>query len=144
MYSEANRRRFRDKVRVDRESDCWVWVGARHPRGYGQFSANGFKVYAHRYLFEYVNGPVPLGLELDHLCVNKSCIRPKHLEAVTHAENMCRAADRGVWDRERNGNAKLTEDNVFAIKRSHKCGVPVKEMAKRFNVSIRLIYYIIQ
>jgi hypothetical protein len=50
----------------------------------------GKKVLVHRWFYEQANGPIPDGLELDHLCRNPRCCNPAHLEAVTHAENMAR------------------------------------------------------
>jgi len=79
---------------------CWIWTGAKWKRGYGCFNIssktlpNGKRVFkrmsAHKALYEHVNGPVPEGLELDHLCRNPSCVNPAHLEPVTHAENVKR------------------------------------------------------
>ena len=83
MYSEKNRRRFRNNVQVNQKSKCWVWVRAL-TKGYGRLYAGGQYVYAHRYLYEYINGPVPVALELHHICGNKSCVRPDHLVPVTH------------------------------------------------------------
>ena len=75
---------------------CWVWTGNLRERAYGMFSTPGpptgrrrYAVRAHRFAWEAVNGPIPEGLEIDHLCRNHSCVRPSHLEAVTHKEN-CR------------------------------------------------------
>jgi hypothetical protein len=63
------------------------------PVGYGHFHTEGNrKVQAHRWAYEYVAGKVPTGLELDHLCRNKRCVNPAHLEAVTRRENMARWA----------------------------------------------------
>jgi hypothetical protein len=143
MFSIARRRLFRGNVQIDQEYGCWIWVG-RLIKGYGTFSVGGKQVYAHRYFYEFVHGPVPPGLELDHTCTNKACVRPHHLEAVTHAENMRRAADRGVWNGERNGNAKLTDWEVLLIKRALELDAPIGELAMIFNVSIRLVYYIIK
>lgn len=69
---------------------CWNWTGAIQSNGYGKIGLNGKTPYSHRVAFELSNGPVPDGLELDHLCRNHSCARPSHLEAVTHAENIRR------------------------------------------------------
>lgn len=73
------------------ESGCWEWVGNRNVRrGYGQLRYNGKTQRAHKVVYELANGPVPHDLELDHLCRNPACVRPDHLEAVTHKVNVLR------------------------------------------------------
>ena len=72
------------------ESGCWEWVGAANNHGYGQIRIAGKTTYAHRLMFERVNGPIPEGLHLDHLCRNPPCVNPAHLEVVTCRENMLR------------------------------------------------------
>lgn len=75
---------------------CWEWTGARQPDGrydYGMFWDGTRAVRAHRFAYELLVGPIPVGLELDHLCRNPPCVNPAHLEPVTHAENI----RRGVW-----------------------------------------------
>ena len=69
---------------------CWEWTAVRTRLGYGQFSVRRRMVYSHRFSYELRRGPVPAGLELDHLCRNPSCVNPDHLEAVTHRENALR------------------------------------------------------
>lgn len=66
---------------------CWNWLAAANELGYGRFEERA----AHRVAYELLSGPIAEGLELDHLCRNPSCVRPDHLEPVTHAENMRRA-----------------------------------------------------
>jgi len=68
---------------------CWAWRGYQL-KGYGQSYKNGRHVYAHRVAYEEWRGPIPEGLELDHLCRNTLCVNPEHLEPVTHAQNMTR------------------------------------------------------
>lgn len=84
---------------LDRLSDkflvgdgCWPWTGGKggKRREYGYISIDGVGVGAHRVLYELFVGPIPEGLELDHLCRNPGCVRPSHLEPVTHQENMRR------------------------------------------------------
>jgi HNH endonuclease len=78
--------------KVQRTDTCWLWTAARTHGGYGQFGlARGKAVRAHRLAYELTIGPIPDGLELDHLCRVRNCVNPAHLEPVTHAENMRRA-----------------------------------------------------
>ena len=71
---------------------CWIWQATTTPNGYGQFRVDGRMVYAHRFAYELLVGPIPEGLELDHLCRVRNCVNPAHMEPVTHAENMRRGA----------------------------------------------------
>ena len=79
-------------AKVDKTGDCWLWTGnVRGPMGYGRFAITAAKaVQAHRYAYEMAVGPVPVGLQLDHLCRTPRCVRPNHLEAVTPRENTLR------------------------------------------------------
>jgi hypothetical protein len=70
---------------------CWEWGGPRSDTGYGKFSiSQRLHAKAHRWAWEWMNGPVPDGLSLDHLCRNRGCVNPWHMEPVTHAENVRR------------------------------------------------------
>jgi len=72
---------------------CWVWTKSCNVKnGYAKVSVNRVMRSAHRVSYETFVGPIPDGLELDHLCRVRACIRPSHLEPVTHAENTRRAA----------------------------------------------------
>lgn len=66
---------------------CWEWQRGKHTAGYGFFKGPDCGGYAHRFSWQHFNGPVPKGLDLDHLCKNKPCVNPWHLEPVTRAEN---------------------------------------------------------
>lgn len=77
-------------AKVDRGDGCWLWLACRQRDGYGSFRAGDSSALAHVFSWELLNGPVPQGLELDHLCRNRRCVRPDHLEPVTHAENVRR------------------------------------------------------
>lgn len=71
------------------QGDCWLWTGSLGS-GYGRIFVDGKTEPAHRITYEHFVGPVPDGLELDHLCRNTRCVNPSHLEPVTHAENIRR------------------------------------------------------
>lgn len=73
---------------VNKTDDCWLWTGFINSTGYAKFGTPS--LYAHRVAYELVVGPIPAGLELDHLCRTRHCVRPSHLEPVTHRENVLR------------------------------------------------------
>lgn len=85
-------RRFWPKVRVT--EGCWEWVGSVAPNGYGRFRAGDDNRLAHRVSYEFFNGELPAWLTVDHLCANKRCVNPDHLEAVTLTENLRRQRER--------------------------------------------------
>ncbi|MEV5211318.1 HNH endonuclease signature motif containing protein [Micromonospora sp. NPDC053740] len=80
--------RFWAKVNAD--GACWEWTASADAAGYGTFNTGSRTVSSHRYAWTALVGPVPDGLELDHLCLNRRCVFPDHLEPVTHAENVRR------------------------------------------------------
>jgi len=80
--------RFWAKIR--KTDTCWIWLGYKTELGYGRYWYGKKQVMVHRLAYELCVGNIPEGLELDHLCRNTSCVRPEHLEAVTHQENMLR------------------------------------------------------
>lgn len=85
--------RFFSKVKMN--GTCWEWIGAKD-KGYGHFGVGGHRKYggkvikAHQFSYEAFKGEIPKGFEIDHLCRNRSCCNPDHLEAVTHQENVKR------------------------------------------------------
>jgi hypothetical protein len=83
-------------ARVRRTVTCWLWEGCKDRLGYGEVCYRGGNRKAHRRSYELLVGPVPDGLELDHLCRNPSCVNPAHLEPVTHAENVRRGISGSV------------------------------------------------
>ena len=70
--------------------DCIVWTGTTNNRGYGMIGVADKDVLAHRLAYELARGPIPEGLTLDHLCRNRICVNPAHLEPVTMRENIRR------------------------------------------------------
>jgi hypothetical protein len=74
--------------KVTKSEECWLWtanvVGRGNDPGYGQFvPSRGRPVYAHRYSYEMVHGPIPAGMQIHHTCKNRVCVNPQHLELVS-------------------------------------------------------------
>lgn len=93
----SDQERLDDKT--DKSGDCWVWTGGTFKNGYGQFSFKGRKTTPHRASFILAYGSIAPGLEVDHMCRNRLCVRPAHLQAVTRSEN--------AQNREAQSNNKL-------------------------------------
>ena len=83
----------RIQYRVDRKTGCWVWRRAGNGDGAGRVWFDGKLRLAHRVVYEMVKGPIPDGLQLDHLCANRLCVNPDHLEPVTNRENKLRGGE---------------------------------------------------
>ena len=76
---------------VDKTSECLLWTGSTNHKGYGLFRIGGKMVSTHRWAYEHYIGPIPSGLQLDHLCMVRNCVNPDHLEPVTARENIHRS-----------------------------------------------------
>jgi hypothetical protein len=87
--------------RVERTRGCWPWCGYITPQGYGRYNRTiGGKrraIQAHRLVYETEVGPIPEGMSLDHLCQNKWCVNPHHMEVVTRGENVSRGTENFEW-----------------------------------------------
>lgn len=74
--------------KVDSSGEHWIWTpGPKDSNGYGQFSIGTKKIYPHRFSYEIHKGEIPSGLEIDHECRIRLCVRPEHLRAVTRSVN---------------------------------------------------------
>ncbi len=110
-------------------SACWTWQRALR-NGYGYLSVGGRpenggrRVYAHRHIYEMANGPIPSGLHIDHLCRNRACVRPDHLEPVTCTEN----TRRGL-------KAKVSQSDVVEIRKLKTEGHSSPAIAAKFGLS---------
>ena len=82
--------RFWARIQPDAATGCWVWGGSKSG-GYGRFMVEGIMLGVHRWSYERFVGSIPAGLDIDHLCRNRGCVNPAHLEPVTRRENLMRA-----------------------------------------------------
>lgn len=125
--------------RVDRSGDCWVWTGAIDPYGYGRIGlgrrGDGVGL-THRVTYEHFIGPISPGLDLDHLCRNRACCNPEHLEPVERIENVARGLRaKGYGEREfthcKRGHP-FTPENTIKTTRQRRCRECVRQRrAKR-------------
>lgn len=76
-------------AKVDKTGTCWLWTGAKLPKGYGRIhgEVQGKFLLAHRVSYELANGPIPEGLVIDHMCHTPGCVNPDHLRAITRQQN---------------------------------------------------------
>lgn len=146
--------------KVKKEEECWVWTGSLGGSGYGQQRIEGKLVYAHRFSYEIHVGPIPEGMQVDHVCWTPTCVRPDHLRLATRTENqqnrkgasaVSRSGIRGVfWDESQkvwraeawlNGSAHRlgrfsspaeAEEAVVAWRREN---MPYSEMDKRKEIA---------
>lgn len=119
--TKSDEERFFDFV--DKRGGCWIWNGAQTSAGYSQFQVNKRTVYGHRWSYKHFVGEIKKGLTVDHICRIRSCVNPKHLEAVTNKENILRGiAPSAINSRKTHcvHGHKLSSDNIYNNKNGHR------------------------
>lgn len=121
---------------------CWLWIAATDTHGYGVIRSNYILMKAHRAVYEFYVGPIPSGLDLDHLCRNRSCVRPDHMEPVTRQTNIRRGAGNGgtEWDGNHYNNSKthclsghpFSEENTRLWRTHRICRTCARLRARRY------------
>lgn len=121
MHSQSTAARVWDRVQKDgplwQGTPCWLWLGRCNHDGYGVLYAERRNRRAHHVVYELIVGPLPEGLEADHLCRVRHCVNPRHLEWVTHTVNVQRgeapSAQLGRQTACKNGHP-FTPENTYA------------------------------
>lgn len=115
--------RFFAKIRVNPVTGCWEWQGAKTPKSYGTFNYKRKTKSAHVLSYLWFVGDIPDARELDHVCRNRSCAAPHHLEPVTHPENILRGVSPAAINKRKthcNRGHAFTEDNTYYTNSSHR------------------------
>jgi len=123
--------------KVYKTNHCWVWLARKDDNGYGTFKEKGKSLLAHRvcYALEYGLALDDIPPELDHTCDTKSCVRPDHLNPVTHQENMDGVSEDSRWNMGSRNRDKLEcpqghpyiESNIYYYRGDRKCKICVRE-----------------
>jgi hypothetical protein len=103
---------------------CWPWIGDKFSGGYGRLTVDGRGKLVHRVVYQKLVGPIPQGLTIDHLCRNRACVRPSHLEPVTGRVNSLRGTGPSAQNARKTHCHKghpLSGDNVRVTTKQRRC-----------------------
>lgn len=115
--------RFWEKV--DKSNECWTWTAATFANGYGSMCFHGKSVRAHRFAYALAYGECPAGLQIDHICHNRQCVNPAHLQLVTNQQN---SENRGARK-----DSKTGVRGVFWVAAQNKWRVKVRVKGKQYH-----------
>lgn len=131
-----------------KDGSCLRWTAGKFSDGYGGFYLNGKSYKAHRIAWQFANGPIPDGLYCCHTCDNRWCVEPAHLWLGTQLDNVRDMVSKGRCNNTRpgleNGNAKLTNNDVRAIRKASAGGETYASIARRYPVCNTTIRYIVK
>jgi hypothetical protein len=130
---ESAIQRFFSKIRI--EGGCWAWTGALDRKGYARFrDSRGKKVFVHRFSYEKYVGQISEGMTIDHLCRNRACCNPGHLEMVTNTENI-RRGTQGQYQTAKThcpkGHEYSPENTYISPKGGRFCRICKREIGRR-------------
>jgi hypothetical protein len=139
--------RFWKKVNKNANNDCWIWFSAKTGRGYGLFSINNVRHYAHRISYEITKGEIPDGMYVCHTCDNPSCVNPSHLWLGTAQDNAIDRNEKGrgvYFQNEQHPRCKFTDQQVFEMRERYlvKKEKP-RHIIRDYGISRSQFYYIV-
>jgi hypothetical protein len=125
--------------RIEKTVGCWTWLG-NTKNGYGCIlTPDGRQRKAHRVIYELLVGPVPADKVMDHLCRNKLCVNPAHLEVVTNKENVLRGIGRSAVNSRKthciNGHKFTTENTRLDSRGKRVCRACFREIARKVRAA---------
>ncbi len=142
LLSASDLDRFWSKVK--KTDGCWLWTDVLQANGYGSIGVggrSGKKLLAHRISYEISHGPIPEGLQIDHLCRVRNCVNPSHLEAVTNRVNGLRGESFCAHHARKthcpNGHAYDTENTIEKKNGSRACRACTKVWNAKAKMRIR-------
>lgn len=150
---ELMNKRFWSKVNKGKKSECWLWIGAKKPSGYGNIRRNKKYTTAHRVAWELSFGQIPDGMQIQHSCDNRSCCNPSHLMLGTVMSNYIDMVKKGRGKSNHNNrrygenhkNHKLTSCQVDEIRNRYVPGkTRQQDLGDEFGVSQRNISVIVR
>lgn len=157
MPTKTTEQRFWEKV--NKTDSCWLWTGAKRNKGYGAFvyAKDGEVIQgrAHRYSYEIHKGDIPTGMFVLHSCDNPACVNPAHLALGSNQDNVTDMMKKGrhvsggtyrEGDYERGEGhhaAKLTEDDVRAIRADRDSGMSFGNLSKKYGIAVGHIFRIV-
>lgn len=114
----------RFESRIAKGTRCWAWTGASQGGGYSQFYDKGKNLLAHRVSYELYIGPIPTGMTIDHLCRNRACVNPAHMEPVSNGENILRGVSfsaRNARKTQCDSGHEFTLENTYRWRNGRHC-----------------------
>lgn len=119
--------RFLNKIQIN-DKGCWEWTSSKNNNGYGRFSVDGKMALVHRFIYEYYHGEITHNLRIHHLCYNRTCSNPLHLQQRTHKENVLdhdSSAPSAINSRKTHciRGHEFTPENTYLIQNGRRCRI---------------------